>query len=297
MTHDQSVVCSSEEAASLELALEQSREVKAKVEECADDIAHKNLLVKATIASGATTLSAHEALEASTDVESKVQECADDLHEVTETLAKGVDDQRQTEAELAEARQALTESQAELALAKEGEKEARLTALHDSNTGLPNRDLFDARLEQAISTAKRRGWTLAVMFFDLDRFKCINDTHGHAAGDAVLQEVAKRLSQQAREEDTVCRNGGDEFLYLLVNPQGRQNIERIAISVSERIGQPLTFSNALLEVNASIGIAVYPDDADSGEQLIRRADAAMYSAKRRRVGYAFTDESNAANAL
>ena len=134
------------------------------------------------------------------------------------------------------------------------------------------------------------------MFFDLDRFKRINDTHGHAAGDAVLQEVARRLSQQAREEDTVCRNGGDEFLYLLVNPQGRQNIERIAISVSERIGQPLTWSNALLEVNASIGISVYPDDAESGEQLIRRADAAMYLAKKRRAGYAFTDELNAANA-
>lgn len=280
----------------MKLALEQSREVKAKVEECADDIANSNLLVKATIARGATTLSAHEALAANTDVESKVQECADDLHEVTETLAKGVEDQRQTEAELAGARKALTEAQAELALAKEGEKEARLTALHDSNTGLPNRDLFDARLEQAISTAKRRGWTLAVMFFDLDRFKRINDTHGHAAGDAVLQEVARRLSQQAREEDTVCRNGGDEFLYLLVNPQGRQNIERIAISVSERIGQPLTWSNALLEVNASIGISVYPDDAESGEQLIRRADAAMYLAKKRRAGYAFTDELNAANA-
>ena len=280
----------------MKLALEQSREVKAKVEECADDIANSNLRVKATIARGATTLSAQEALAANIDVEGKVQECADDLHEVTETLAKGVEDQRQTEAELAGARKALTEAQAELSLAKEGEKEARLTALHDSNTGLPNRDLFDARLEQAISTAKRRGWTLAVMFFDLDRFKRINDTHGHAAGDAVLQEVARRLSQQAREEDTVCRNGGDEFLYLLVNPQGRQNIERIAISVSERIGQPLTWSNALLEVSASIGIAVYPDDAESGEQLIQRADAAMYLAKKRRAGYAFTNELNAANA-
>ncbi len=85
--------------------------------------------------------------------------------------------------------------------------------LHDSTTGLPNRDLFDDRLTHAIALAKRHTWVLAVMFLDLDRFKYINDTHGHAVGDAVLKEVAKRLLRHARDEDTVCRNGGDEFLY------------------------------------------------------------------------------------
>ena len=123
--------------------------------------------------------------------------------------------------------------------------------------------------------AKRYGWTLAVMFFALDRFKSIDDTHGHAAGDAVLQEVANRLSGHAREEDTVCRNGGDEFLYLLADTNGRQNIERIAESVSQRVGQPIAWSHALLEVKASIGIAVHPGDGDSGEALVRSADAAM----------------------
>jgi two-component system cell cycle response regulator len=111
--------------------------------------------------------------------------------------------------------------------------------LHDSTTGLPNRDLFDDRLTHAIALAKRHTWMLAVMFLDLDRFKCINDTHGHAVGDGVLKEVAKRLLQHTRDEDTVCRNGGDEFLYLLMNPQGSENIERIANTLLKTIGKPI----------------------------------------------------------
>jgi diguanylate cyclase (GGDEF)-like protein len=152
-------------------------------------------------------------------------------------------------------------------------------ALHDSTTGLPNRDLFNDRLAHAIAMAKRHAWTLAVMFLDLDRFKFINDTHGHAVGDKVLQEVAKRLSGHARDEDTVCRNGGDEFLYLLINPQGSENIRRIADTLLQTISQPIDAGDLKPIIKASIGIAVYPDDGTTGEQLIRNADAAMYRAK------------------
>jgi two-component system, cell cycle response regulator len=152
-------------------------------------------------------------------------------------------------------------------------------ALHDSTTGLPNRDLFNDRLTHAIAMAKRRAWTLAVMFLDLDRFKYINDTHGHAVGDRVLQEVAKRLLGHARDEDTVCRNGGDEFLYLLINPQGSENIRRIADTLLQAIGQTIDVGDLKPIVKASIGIAVYPDDGTTGEQLIRNADTAMYRAK------------------
>jgi len=157
-------------------------------------------------------------------------------------------------------------------------------ALHDSTTGLPNRDLFDDRLTHAIALAKRHAWTLAVMFLDLDRFKCINDTHGHAVGDEVLKEVAKRLLQHTREEDTVCRNGGDEFLYLLMNPQGTGNIERIARNLLKTIGQPIDMGDLQPVIKASIGIAVYPDDGTTGEQLIRNADTAMYGAKKGMIG-------------
>ena len=160
-------------------------------------------------------------------------------------------------------------------------------ALYDSMTGLPNRDLFDDRLAHAIALATRHAWTLAVMFLDLDRFKCINDTHGHAVGDGVLKEVAKRLLQHARDEDTVCRNGGDEFLYVLMNPRGGENIQRIAESLVKAIGQPMDMGELRPVIKASIGIAIYPDNGTTGEQLIRNADAAMYRAKAVTNGCAF----------
>jgi len=264
----------------LDLALEQSHEVKAKVETCADDLASANEIVKEQIAGGSTLLSAHETLLAGTTVESKVQECADDLNEVTETLAQGIDDLAQTEIALTESRETLAETQAALVVSQREERDARRRALHDSKTGLPNRDLFDDRLSNAISLARRHDWTLAVMFLDLDGFKKINDTHGHAAGDSVLKEVARRLSLHSRAEDTVCRNGGDEFLYLLVNPQGKENIERIAGLVAANIAKPIAVGGRQFVVNASIGVAIYPDDGTTGDELIKSADTAMYRAKK-----------------
>ena len=156
--------------------------------------------------------------------------------------------------------------------------------LHDAATGLPNRRLFDERLTHAIALSKRHDWTLAVMFLDLDRFKNINDTHGHAAGDAVLKEVAKRLLQHARDEDTVCRNGGDEFLCLLMNPQGTANIERIAHALSKSIAKPIDMGDARSVITASIGVAVYPEDGITGDELISHADMAMYRAKKDMTG-------------
>ena len=282
----------------LKLALEQSHEVKAKVATCADDLATANEVVKEQIAGGTTLLPAHETLLASTTVESKVQECADDLHGVTETLAQGIDDLAQTERALTETTEILADTQAALAISQEEERDARRRALHDSMTGLPNRDLFDDRLSHAISLARRHDWTLAVMFLDLDGFKKINDTQGHAAGDSVLKEVARRLSLHSRDEDTVCRNGGDEFLYLLVNPQGEENIKRIAGLVSADIVKPIAVGSWQLVVNASIGVAVYPVDGTTGDELIKSADTAMYRAKKHESSCVFFDkvEKEAASA-
>ena len=271
----------------LELVLEQTQDVKAKVEAAADDLASANDIVKKSLAEGTTTLTAHKALATSEKVESKVQECADELHEVNETLAQGIGDLKQAEIALMESRKALADTEVALATAQEEEKKARQRAMHDSTTGLPNRELFDDRLAHAIALAERHDWTLAVMFLDLDRFKSINDTHGHAAGDWVLKEVAKRLLQHSRGEDTVCRNGGDEFLYLLVNPQGRENIERIAGVVLKDIAQPIDIDDLQLVIKPSIGIAVYPNNGTTGEQLIRNADTAMYRAKKRLSGCVF----------
>jgi diguanylate cyclase len=182
---------------------------------------------------------------------------------------------------------ALADTTAELSAAQHDVRAARLRALHDSLTGLPNRELFDDRLTHAIALADRHGWTLAVMFLDLDQFKSINDAHGHTAGDAVLKTIAQRLLHNVREEDTVCRTGGDEFLYLLINPRCRTDIERIANSVLRNLAQMIVVAGVELAVKLSIGIAIYPEHGASGDQLISNADAAMYEAKKRTGGIEF----------
>ncbi len=286
-----------EVSAALDLALEQSHGVKAKVESCADELATANDIMKDKIAGGTTVLSAHQTLAAGTTVESKVQECADDLQEVTETLAQGVEDLAQTESALTESRAILAATQAALVISREEERNARRRALHDSLTGLANRDLFDDRLSSAISLARRHDWLLAVMFLDLDGFKTINDTHGHATGDAVLKEVARRLSLRARDEDTVCRNGGDEFLYLLVDPQDTASIERIASTICNNVAQPMAIGSLQLVVAASMGVAVYPHDGATSDELIRNADTAMYRAKKNGGGSVFFGDLGQAPAL
>ena len=271
--------------AALEQALEQSHDVKAKVEACAGDLALQNEAVQQEIANGATTLPADQALQDSQAVEATVQECADDLDEVTATLARGIADIKQVEVALTRSRVALAEAETALLTAQEDERHATMRALHDPATGLPNRVLFDDRVTQGISLAERHGWSLAVMFLDLDRFKSINDDHGHAAGDLVLREVAHRLSQHARDEDTVCRSGGDEFLYLLVNPKGRADVERKAIAVLGELAQAIEVGGRGLVIRASIGMALYPDDGTTVDQLVRNADTAMYRAKNGACGY------------
>ncbi len=270
----------------LEQALEQSHEVKAKVEACAEDLAVANDNAKKTIAAGATTLPAKQTLDHNAAVETKVQECAEDLDSVTKTLAQGIDELKHVETALASSRAALAETTESLATALAGEELANQRALHDDATGLPNRTLFNDRLAQALALAERHDWTVAVMFLDLDRFKNINDVHGHAAGDGVLKEVAKRLAQDARDEDTVCRNGGDEFLYLLMNPQGRNNVEKIATAVIENLARSICIGEKQLTIRPSIGIAIYPEGGRDGDALIQNADAAMYRAKKIECGYA-----------
>jgi|PlaIllAssembly_1097288.scaffolds.fasta_scaffold19694_2 diguanylate cyclase (GGDEF)-like protein len=266
----------------LEAALEQSHDVKAKVEAVADDLASANDVAKDRIADGATTLPAAQVLQSGLAVELTVQECADDLQQVTRNLAYGVDEVKTVEQVLSRSREALAESEEALTASRDAERIASHRAMHDQKTGLPNRTLFDDRLTQAIAGAERHGWMLAVMFLDLDRFKLVNDTHGHAAGDAVLAVVAQRLMSHARDEDTVCRNGGDEFLYLLINPGTREDVARIAGLVRSAIAEPIGLDALKFAITPSIGIALYPDHSSSADLLIAHADAAMYRAKQLR---------------
>lgn len=217
-------------------------------------------------------------------LDERLAESADDLHAVTATLAHRIDDLKQLEIALAGARAVLAETEFALTSAHADERRATQRALYDSATGLTKRVLFDDRLAHAISLAERHHWTLAVMFLDLDGFRNLNDEFGHSAGDRVLQEIASHLSRVARDEDTVCRNGGDEFLFLVLNPQSRSEVERTAAVVLESVARPIEFEGCVLDIHASIGIALYPEDGTKGEQLIRNADSAMFRAKQRGGG-------------
>jgi diguanylate cyclase (GGDEF)-like protein/PAS domain S-box-containing protein len=151
-------------------------------------------------------------------------------------------------------------------------------AHYDVLTGLPNRVLFSDRLEQAIISAQRNHTKIALLFLDIDRFKQINDTLGHGAGDLLLQNVGQRLLSCVREQDTVSRQGGDEFIVVL-SDAGIEGAELVAQKILQSIIQPYSIEEHDLRITASIGIAVYPDHAQDSENLIRYADVAMYQAK------------------
>ena len=152
-------------------------------------------------------------------------------------------------------------------------------ATHDALTGLANRRLFYDRLRQAIRHAHRYGGKVGILYVDLDRFKEINDNHGHHVGDAVLTEVAKRLTASIRDSDSIARLGGDEFAVLLEGVHGRQDLLAAAHKIEQALNTDPRFYGLEVAVAASIGQALYPDDGVDEDALIRAADAAMYRVK------------------
>jgi len=155
----------------------------------------------------------------------------------------------------------------------------REEATHDPLPGLANRRLFYDRLQQAIRHAHRYGGKVGILYVDMDRFKDINDRHGHHIGDAVLMEVAQQLRDCVRESDSVARLGGDEFVVLLEGVQGRHDCVAAALKIEHSLAHSARFDDLELDIDASIGQAVYPDDGSDEDALIRAADAAMYRVK------------------
>ena len=160
------------------------------------------------------------------------------------------------------------------------EEELTHRSLHDPLTDLPNRTLFSDRLGQACARARRSGDPFAVVMIDLDRFKEINDSFGHAAGDAVLIAIGRRLREHLREVDTIARLGGDEFAVLLQNVDGEESALAVAAKLTELIAQPIVHGERMLHVGASLGIALCPLLGFAPEELLGAADEAMYEAKR-----------------
>lgn len=174
---------------------------------------------------------------------------------------------------------------------KEDEARVWRQANYDALTGLPNRSLFRDRLSQGVQQARRDGKSFAVMFLDLDGFKAVNDRLGHSAGDLLLQRASLRLSDCMRGSDTLARLAGDEFVVILHGVRGRDEPALVARKLIEQLSLPFDLDGAVAEVRGSVGIALYPDDAEDEAGLIARADQAMYAVKRRgKNGFLFAGD-------
>ena len=187
-------------------------------------------------------------------------------------LAPVLDDHRNTEAIVCISRDITEQAIAE--------QKIWHNAHHDLLTGLPNRRLFLDRLEQEVKHAKRSSLSLAVLFMDLDGFKQVNDSLGHEAGDRLLSDVAKRLTDCVREDDTVARLGGDEFTVILIGAKQRADVELVAQTIIDALAMPFHIAQQPVKISVSIGITLYPQDASSPVALLEAADQAMYKAKK-----------------
>jgi len=176
---------------------------------------------------------------------------------------------------------------------KDYENRLKKLALRDSLTGLPNRSLLAAQLEQTLDRASREKSRVAVLFIDLDRFKMINDENGHDIGDALLRQVAERLQDSVRASDLVARLGGDEFVVVLSGIASPGDAARVADKIVSAVAQPFAIQDLQLELGASAGIALFPEHGDDAESVLRHADEALYRVKNTgRNGYAFWQPSD-----
>lgn len=266
---------------SLTKVLDQSRSVSELIRQCAEELASANTLLKHELADNAAPRELEIALGKHAAIESTIREASTHLAAINLALEHEIRERVMVDHQLAAAVEQ-----------KEG---ARHAAFHDALTGLPNRALFHDRLEHALVQAQRHRGSLAVMFVDLDKFKVVNDTYGHEAGDVVLQTAARRLRENTRGGDTVSRQGGDEFLYLLTDAGDETSIARIAQKIIKAIQAPYTLKVHDLEITpsigASIGISIFPKDGATADVLINNADGAMYRAKQSRSGFAFDRRS------
>jgi len=184
--------------------------------------------------------------------------------------------------ENANLRTRLAKTREELTHAQNREQRLRYLAFHDDLTALPNRRFFLERLACALGEPGSRPPDLAVIYLDIDGFKAVNDTFGHAIGDALLSLIARRLTHSLRADDIVSRLGGDEYACLITGVSSREHLHHIARTLFDALAAPCKIGTLALNVRPSIGVALCPLDGETADVLMRAADAAMYGAKRSR---------------
>lgn len=204
--------------------------------------------------------------------------------------------ERQVEARTAELSRTNVSLQEQIAERERAQEIIEWQAYHDTLTGLPNRALFQDRLEQALALAERQGCSAAVLFLDMDRFKQVNDTLGHSAGDRLLLEMAGRLKNSLPAECTLARMGGDEFTVLLPSLGHTEDAAKVAHRLLDAFAPPLRLEGEDLHLSVSVGISIFPSDGADGDTLLRNADAAMYRVKEQGGGgcQLYAEEMNAA---
>ncbi len=200
--------------------------------------------------------------------------------------------------DITELKKIQTDLQESLVILEEQKEKLSFQANHDALTGLANRTLFMDRLHQSINMSQRMNQSMAVLFLDLDNFKEINDSLGHAIGDKMLIEVSQRISSQIRSSDTLARLGGDEFAIILSNLTDIEAISKHIIQGMETFREPFNIQNNVLHVAMSVGISLFPNDGETAQDLLKNADAAMYKAKQKgKNTYSFYDEDMTKKAL
>jgi diguanylate cyclase (GGDEF)-like protein len=266
-------------ASSLANVLRQCEDVKILVAESAKNLSAARAAIRQDLETRDSLPASEGALRTNEAVQDSIQKASEKLSVVVSALEREVRERNMLDHQFA--------------AAVEQEQGARHASLHDDLTGMPNRALFDDRLEHGLAQANRHGWTLALMFVDLDDFSTINDRYGHDVGDSVLRTIARRLQLSTRSDDTVSRYGGDEFLYLAMGIQEEANISLIAEKIIKEIQAPFDVNvrdlSTSLSIKVSIGIAVFPKDGTDADMLLKSADKAMYRAKQDKSGYSFAE--------
>ncbi|MDI6741810.1 MAG: diguanylate cyclase [Smithella sp.] len=261
--------------ASLRRVLKKNEKIKKTVKKAASELTLVNEVLKQE---KVPVQIMKQALTQNEDVEQRVKKAADDLKLVNVELAEEMAERIVIESELADTKTDLAEIRDDLSNARVKTEEAQQTALQDALTGLPNRVSFEQSLDHGLIQAKRHGWGLAVLFIDIDKFKRINDSYGHDAGDQVLLMVANRLKSFVRDQDIVSRRGGDEFVCLLLEVKQEADVNHLAQKMINHIAEAYEFNGHVFSIVASIGIAIYPADGETADILFKNADTAMYKA-------------------